>query len=213
MGLFDRIKSGLRKTRETLEAGLGAILPGRVKLDEALLEELEERLLLSDVGLPTTQRLLESLRRRARGHEELPSEQIRTWLAEEVAAILREAGSGPPPALTGPGPAVVLVVGVNGVGKTTTIGKIARRYREGDKRVLLVACDTFRAAAAEQLEIWAAGPTAKFSGSARAPTPRRWPSTGSRLPSPATTTWRSLIPPDACTTRSISWRRSARSAG
>ena len=155
MGLFDRIKSGLRKTRETLEAGLGAILPGRVKLDEALLEELEERLLLSDVGLPTTQRLLESLRRRARGHEELPSEQIRTWLAEEVAAILREAGSGPPPALTGPGPAVVLVVGVNGVGKTTTIGKIARRYREGDKRVLLVACDTFRAAAAEQLEIWA----------------------------------------------------------
>jgi fused signal recognition particle receptor len=155
MGLFDRIKAGLKKTRETLESGLGAILPGRVKLDEALLEELEERLLLSDVGLPTTQRLLESLRRRARGSEDLPSEQIRTWLAEEVAAILREAGSGPPPTPTGAGPHVVLVVGVNGVGKTTTIGKIAHRYRQAGKRVLLVACDTFRAAAAEQLEIWA----------------------------------------------------------
>lgn len=155
MGLFDRIKAGLRKTRETLETGLNSILPGRVKLDEALLEDLEERLLLSDVGLSTTGRLMNSLRQRARGQEEASADEVRQWLADEVAAVLREAGSGGPLLPPEARPAVVLVVGVNGVGKTTTIGKVAHRFRLDGKRVLMVACDTFRAAAAEQLEIWA----------------------------------------------------------
>ncbi len=155
MGLFDKIKAGLRKTRETLETGLSSILPGRVKLDEALLEDLEERLLMSDVGLGTAERLMKSLRQRARGQDEASAEEVRQWLADEVAAVLREAGSGGPLLAVEARPAVVLVVGVNGVGKTTTIGKVARRLRLENKRVLMVACDTFRAAAAEQLEIWA----------------------------------------------------------
>jgi len=155
MNLFNRIKAGLQKTRETLETGLSSVLPGRVKLDQALLESLEERLLLSDVGLPTAERLLEAVKKRARGASEASAEEVRGWLADEVAAVLAEAGAGRGVQLPAARPAVVLVVGVNGVGKTTTLGKIARRLTQDGRRVLLVACDTFRAAAAEQLEIWA----------------------------------------------------------
>jgi fused signal recognition particle receptor len=155
MGLFDRIKAGLTKTRDALGEGFTGLIPGRVRLDEALLEALEERLIASDVGLPTAERLIAGLKARARGQSEVTSEQVREWLAGDVAAILREAGSGGPllPAAAGK-PAVLLVVGVNGVGKTTTIVKVARRFVDSGSRVLLVACDTFRAAAAEQLEIW-----------------------------------------------------------
>jgi fused signal recognition particle receptor len=157
MGLFDRIRAGLQKTRDALGDGLTSLVPGRVRLDEALLESLEERLIASDVGLPTAERLLQGVRARARGQQEADAEQLRGWLAEDVAGILREAGSGGPLLPPGAGPpAVVLVVGVNGVGKTTTIGKVARRFVDSGSRVLLVACDTFRAAAAEQLEIWSA---------------------------------------------------------
>ena len=155
MGLFDRIKAGLRKTREVLDTDIAELIPGRVRIDEALLEKLEERLLAFDVGLPTAERLLEALRRKSRGREEASEQEIRGWLAEEVAAILKEAGSGGPPAKPPARPLVILVVGVNGVGKTTTIGKVARRFRAEGRTVMLVACDTFRAAAAEQLRIWA----------------------------------------------------------
>jgi fused signal recognition particle receptor len=156
MGLFDRIKAGLQKTRDVLGEGLSGLIPGRVRLDEALLDSLEERLVASDVGLATAERLIEGIKSRARSQPEADAGQVRGWLAEDVAKILREAGSGGPllPAATGR-PAVLLVVGVNGVGKTTTIGKVARRFVVAGQRVLLVACDTFRAAAAEQLEIWA----------------------------------------------------------
>ena len=156
MGLLDKIRAGLKRSRDALGEGLGSLLAGRARLDEALLETLEERLVASDVGLATAERLIQRVRERARGQAEVGGAEVRGWLAEDVAAILREAGSGAPllpePA---PRPAVILVVGVNGVGKTTTIGKVAWRLTQAGQRVLVVACDTFRAAAAEQLEIWA----------------------------------------------------------
>ncbi|HVP38313.1 MAG TPA: signal recognition particle-docking protein FtsY [Candidatus Saccharimonadales bacterium] len=156
MGLLDKIRAGLKRSRDALGEGLGSLLAGRARLDEALLETLEERLVASDVGLATAERLIQRVRERARGQAEVGGAEVRGWLAEDVAAILREAGSGAPllpePA---PRPAVILVVGVNGVGKTTTIGKVAWRLTQAGQRVLVVACDTFRAAAAQQLEIWA----------------------------------------------------------
>jgi len=156
MGLLDKIRAGLKRSRDALGEGLGSLLAGRARLDEALLETLEERLVASDVGLATAERLIQRVRERARGQAEVGGAEVRAWLAEDVAAILREAGSGAPllpePA---PRPAVILVVGVNGVGKTTTIGKVAWRLTQAGQRVLVVACDTFRAAAAQQLEIWA----------------------------------------------------------
>ncbi|MBI5837618.1 MAG: signal recognition particle-docking protein FtsY [Candidatus Eisenbacteria bacterium] len=155
MGLFDRIRAGLKKTRDALGEGLTNLIPGRVRLDQALLDELEERLIASDVGLTTAERLIAGVKSRAKSQDEATGAQVREWLAQDVAAILREAGSGGPLVPADARPAVVLVVGVNGVGKTTTIGKVARRCVTAGQRVLLVACDTFRAAAAEQLEIWA----------------------------------------------------------
>jgi fused signal recognition particle receptor len=148
---FARLKQGLARSTQKLTEGIASIIHKR-RLDDAALEELEELLISADLGPAVAARVIGEFRRTRFGKEVSP-EEIRAALAEELAAILAPVAREMPidPALK---PQVVLVVGVNGTGKTTTIGKLAQVYREQGKRVVMVAGDTFRAAAVEQLQVW-----------------------------------------------------------
>lgn len=149
MGLFDKIRQGLTRTRDELVRGIKGSF-GVGKIDEATLEDLTERLIRADVGIETSEALVERLRKKAFGKSYSSAEELLAWLAEVVEEALGE----PRPLVLGPGLQVVVVVGVNGAGKTTTIGKLARRFQEEGRSVLIGACDTFRAAAVDQLEEW-----------------------------------------------------------
>ncbi|MGQ0614892.1 MAG: signal recognition particle-docking protein FtsY [Planctomycetaceae bacterium] len=151
MGLLDRLKAGLRKTRDLLTGGLLRIV-GKRRIDETVLEEIEEFLLESDVGVKTTDALGAALRAAWKAKEVTEGEQVlpflKRTLVERLAAMDRSLRTGPQ------GPTVLLIVGVNGSGKTTSIAKLAGYFREQGKSVVLGAGDTFRAAAVEQLTIW-----------------------------------------------------------
>jgi len=159
MGLFDRLKQRLTKTREALSDGLSALFRGGRPIDQALLDEVEELLYTSDLGPLATELVGELSRLHKRGElkgEEDVREAMRKKLLEKLSGDARAPGiaaSGDPDFATKP--TVILVVGVNGSGKTTSIAKLGHRYRQQGKSVLLAAGDTFRAAAADQLEIWA----------------------------------------------------------
>ena len=159
MGLFSKIKDSLTRTREAIVERIEAVVrPGR-KVDEDTLEQLEELLLRADVGVRTTDELIEMLRIRAKEGTLEDADQVRSALRDAVLDILRRAEVATA-GLTVSAPAagspyVVLVMGVNGVGKTTSIGKLAHRYASQGKTVLVAASDTFRAAAADQLGLWA----------------------------------------------------------
>lgn len=150
MGFFEKIKQGLKKTKDNIGAMLSGIFSGR-KVDEALMEELEEVLILADLGVECTERVMTDLRERIRSKKIEASEDVRNELREILKEILKDSGGSL--RLT-TRPSIILVIGVNGVGKTTTIGKIAGNLTAEGKSVLLAAGDTFRAAAAEQLTIW-----------------------------------------------------------
>jgi len=153
-GFFQRLRRGLTKTQGLLIGGVDDLLrPGR-GMDEALYKELEELLIVADVGAEATRRLLEGIRREAKKQGITTADEILPLLRREVLEILRPYEA--PLAIDGKkgGPFVVMVIGVNGVGKTTTIGKLAYRYTSQGKKVVVAAADTFRAAAIEQLEIW-----------------------------------------------------------
>lgn len=149
-GWFGRLKQGLARSASALGEQIGALFTKR-KLDAAALEDLEETLIKADLGVATAARIVKDIARE-RFDKEVSGEEIRSALADSVAAILRPVEK--PLDLDAASPCVILVVGVNGVGKTTTIGKIAQRAREAGKQVVLAAGDTFRAAAVEQLSIW-----------------------------------------------------------
>ncbi|MFO7738449.1 MAG: signal recognition particle-docking protein FtsY [Desulfatiglandaceae bacterium] len=152
-GFLKRLRKGLSKTRATLTGRLDRLFLGKKEISEDLLEELEEILFTSDIGVASTHELIESLQAQLARKELKNPEALRNALRDHILAFLE----APPPKrpLPGPGePLVIMVVGVNGVGKTTTIGKAAHRYVSQGKNVLLVAADTFRAAAVEQLSIW-----------------------------------------------------------
>ena len=151
MGLFDKLKAGLKKTRDSLGSMLQSVFSGGKKVDEALLEELEEVLILADVGVECTTRVMEQLRKTIKEQKLEQAEDVRNALKQ----ILKDMMAKPAPRQEGSGPMVVLIIGVNGVGKTTTIGKLAAMWKRQGKKVLLAAGDTFRAAAADQLAIWA----------------------------------------------------------
>lgn len=151
MGFFDRLKKGLTKTRKGFIDKVEAVFVGR-KIDDQTLEELEEILITSDVGMKATGEIVEFLREKARKGEIKSSEGARDFLKQKMVVLL---GPPQPLVITGERPFVILTVGVNGVGKTTTIGKLAGRFVSEGRSVLLAAADTFRAAASEQLEIWA----------------------------------------------------------
>ena len=151
MGLFQKIKDGLKKTRDGIVGQIDSLLKSFTKIDEELFEELEEILILGDVGLQTAQRICEALRERVKKDGITDPALVRDLLAEIVTEML-SGGDGLHLTTT---PSIILVIGVNGVGKTTTIGKLAASLRQDGKKVLLAAADTFRAAAIDQLQIWA----------------------------------------------------------
>jgi fused signal recognition particle receptor len=151
LGIFSRLKDGLARSTQKLTEGISAVFKRR-RLDDEALQELEDVLIAADLGTEVTRRVIESFRR-SRFGKEVTDQEIRLALAEEIAAILAPVAH-PLQLDAANRPHVVLVVGVNGTGKTTTIGKLALSYREQGLRPVLVAGDTFRAAAVEQLQIW-----------------------------------------------------------
>ena len=152
MGFFDKIKSGLTKTREALSNTLDAVFSGFTELDADFYDELEESLILADLGVETVTKVMKELRRQASRRGLSTTQEAKDCLKEILKDMLN-VGSTELNLSTSP--AVILVIGVNGVGKTTTIGKLATQLGKQSKQVTLVAGDTFRAAAADQLEIWA----------------------------------------------------------
>ncbi len=151
MGLFAKIKEGLKKTRENVSTSIDKMLHSFQKIDEELFEELEELLVLGDVGVPTAERICEECRRQVKERKISDPNEIYGLIREITADMMR----GGEELDLSTSPSVILVIGVNGVGKTTTIGKLAYRLRSEGKRVILAAADTFRAAAIDQLEVWA----------------------------------------------------------
>ena len=151
MGFFSKIAEGLKKTKDSLMGKIDQVLTSFGKVDEELFEELEETLIMADVGTVTATRICEELRKRVKAGAVTDVNAVRTLLKEIIAEML----SGDSELNLSTKPAIILVIGVNGVGKTTTIGKMANNLRQDGKKVLLAAADTFRAAAIEQLEIWA----------------------------------------------------------
>ena len=150
MGFFDKLKSGLKKTKNAFFGQLNSMFRAFVKMDEDFLEELEDMLISADVGVETSEEIISELREKAKDDRLKSGEDVKSALRD----ILREKiGDGEALKLT-TSPSVILVIGVNGVGKTTTIGKISARLADEGKKVVIAAADTFRAAAIDQLEVW-----------------------------------------------------------
>ena len=151
MGFFDKLKQGLNKTKTSFDEKINNVFKSFKKVDEEFLDELEETLVMSDVGMETSVKIVDNLRKRIKKENIKDEEEVKKALREEMMKILDEVDNK---LNLETKPSVILVVGVNGVGKTTSIGKIANRLRKDGKKVVIAAADTFRAAAVEQLEIW-----------------------------------------------------------
>lgn len=165
MGLFDlfskqkkdSLDKGLEKTKESMFSKLSRIVSGKSKVDDDVLDDLEEVLITSDVGVDTTLKVIERIEKRVAKDKYINANELNTILREEIADLLTENNSVDADGFSFPEnrkPYVIMVVGVNGVGKTTTIGKLANQFKKAGKKVYLGAADTFRAAAVEQLDIW-----------------------------------------------------------
>ena len=151
MGFFDKLKSGLAKTKKTVFAPINSLLSAVHKVDEDFLEELEEILICADTGMDTTTEIIDTLRAKIKEDRISGSDDVLLALKEIMADLIGEGGT----LMLDSAPSVILVIGVNGVGKTTSIAKIANNLKKDGKQVLLCAADTFRAAAIDQLQIWA----------------------------------------------------------
>ena len=150
MGLFEKLKNGLVKTKDSMIEKIEGVLNSFTKIDEDLFEELEETLILCDIGVNTSVKICTELRERVRQQGIKEPERIKGMIKNIITEMLGEDK----PLNLSTKPSVVLVIGVNGVGKTTTIGKLAYQLKNDGKKVLVAAADTFRAAAIEQLEVW-----------------------------------------------------------
>jgi len=163
MGFFDklklsRLKDGLTKTRDSLVAKVNRLVFAKGKIDDEFLQQLEEILITSDVGVETAHRIIENIKRRTKEQKYETQDELNALVRAEISStILKDKTNGEDPFSLPPHskPYVIMVVGVNGVGKTTTIGKLAYDFKSSGKNVLIGAADTFRAAANEQLEVWA----------------------------------------------------------
>ncbi len=151
MGFFDKLKQGLGKTKSSFDEKINNVFSSFRKVDEDFLEELEEILIMSDIGMDTSVKIVDKLRNRIKRENLKDEEDVKNALRKEMQNVLDEVDNS---LKLETKPSVILVVGVNGVGKTTSIGKIANRLRKEGKKVVVAAADTFRAAAVEQLEIW-----------------------------------------------------------
>lgn len=152
MGFFDKLKNGLGKTKQSINDKINDVFANFRKVDEELLEELEEALIMSDIGAQTSIKIIGELRNRIKKEKIEDEEAVRKALREEMAKLLDVGDTSLNLSTI---PSVILVVGVNGVGKTTSIGKITNNLRKSGKKIVIAAADTFRAAAVEQIEIWA----------------------------------------------------------
>ena len=152
MGFFDKLKQGLTKTKESINEKINDVFSNFRKVDEEFLEELEEALIMSDIGIETSTKIIGNLRERIKKEKIDDKENVKELLREEIERILEISDNS---LKLETKPSVILVIGVNGVGKTTSIGKMAARLSKDGKKVVIAAADTFRAAAVEQLEIWA----------------------------------------------------------
>ena len=152
MGFFDKLKQGLTKTKESINGKINDVFSNFRKVDEEFLEELEEALIMSDIGIETSTKIISNLRDKIKKEKIEDEEQVKEALRGEIEKILEISDNS---LKLETKPSVILVIGVNGVGKTTSIGKIAARLSRDGKKVVVAAADTFRAAAVEQLEIWA----------------------------------------------------------
>lgn len=152
MGFFSKLKEGLSKTKNSFNEKMNNVFSNFRKVDEDLLEELEEVLIMSDVGVDTSVKIINNLRNRIKKEKIEDEEGVKQALREEIKQVFDTVDES---LHLNTSPSVILVVGVNGVGKTTSIGKIANRLKQDGKKVVIAAADTFRAAAVEQLEIWA----------------------------------------------------------
>ena len=150
-GFFARLKEGLEKTKKNIFGGIDSVLGGFTKIDDDLFDELEESLIMADLGVETTLKIIENLKKRVKKERAEDPSLIKGMLQDEIAEILSDGAENEFKITP---PSVILVIGVNGVGKTTTIGKLAANYKSEGKTVLLAAADTFRAAAIDQLKIW-----------------------------------------------------------
>lgn len=153
------LDKGLEKTKDGVLSKISRAIAGKKQIDDDFLDELEEIFITSDVGVETTLKIIDRLQKRAAKDKYLSTSELNQWLCEEITELLTESGNSSetddfavPEGVTGP--YVIMVVGVNGVGKTTTIGKLAMQYKKAGNKVMLGAADTFRAAATEQLDIW-----------------------------------------------------------
>ena len=165
MGIFgffskdkkDKLDKGLEKTKENVFGKLSRAVAGKSKVDEDTLDDIEEALITSDIGVETTLKIIERLEERVAKDKYLDAKELNAFLKEEMSLLLEESNNSDEVEFTVPqtdGPYVIMVVGVNGVGKTTTIGKLAHQFKQAGKKVVLGAADTFRAAAVDQLVIW-----------------------------------------------------------
>ena len=152
MGFFDKLKTGLNKTKQSINEKINDVFSNFRKVDEEFLEELEEILIMSDIGIETSTQIIDKLRERMKKEKIEDEEEVKRVLREEMQEILEVTDND---LHLNTKPSIILVIGVNGVGKTTSIGKIANRLAKDGKKVVVAAADTFRAAAVEQLEIWA----------------------------------------------------------
>ena len=152
MGFFDKLKQGLNKTKESINEKINDVFSNFRKVDEEFLDELEEALIMSDIGIETSTKIIGNIRERIKKEKIEDEEQVKEALREEIEKILEISDNS---LKLETKPSVILVIGVNGVGKTTSIGKMAARLARDGKKVVVAAADTFRAAAVEQLEIWA----------------------------------------------------------
>ena len=165
MGIFgffskdkkEKLNKGLEKTKQNVFGKLSRAVAGKSKVDEGDLDDIEEALITSDIGVETTLKIIERLEERVAKDKYLDAKELNTFLKEEMSFLLEESNNSDEVEFTVPqtdGPYVIMVVGVNGVGKTTTIGKLAHQFQQASKKVVLGAADTFRAAAVDQLVIW-----------------------------------------------------------
>jgi fused signal recognition particle receptor len=152
MGFFDKLKEGLSKTRKGITEKIDQVLVSFGKVDDELFDELEEVLITSDLGVDTALRVIEGVKRKVREGKVVDPQKVKSLLKEELVEIM---GAETAALDIEPGPAIITIIGVNGVGKTTSIGKIASLLKSDGKKVMLAAADTFRAAAIDQLQIWA----------------------------------------------------------
>ena len=199
MGFFNKIAEGLKKTRDSMMGKVDALLNSFTKIDEDFFDELEESLIMADVGAVTSARICENLRKKVKEEGLSDPAAVKGALKEIIAQML----AGDEALNLSTKPSIILVIGVNGVGKTTTIGKLAHNLHEDGKKVLLAAADTFRAAAIDQLQIWADRAGVDWSSTARALTRQRWCLMRSTPARPGVAMWLSATRQAVCTTRKI----------